>query len=126
LEPNPGLLASARAVLAGLVEIGHTRLQLASTELEEEGLRLAEWLLLALAAFFLCGVTVVLMAMLAVLLAWDGPREWVMGGITAVFTLAAVGAVATLRHKLRHRSGFMAATIAELKRDSAELSRRVP
>lgn len=34
--PPPGLLGSARAVLAGLVEIGQTRLQLASTDLEEE------------------------------------------------------------------------------------------
>jgi uncharacterized membrane protein YqjE len=120
LEPH-GLLDSARAVLAALIDVGHTRLQLASTELEEEGLRVAQLLLWAVVAVFLFGVGLVLAAMLAVLLVWDGPREWVLGGITAAFLGGAAASVWVLRRKLRAKPGFMAATIAELKRDQAAL-----
>lgn len=126
MDPTPGLLASARMVLAGLLEVGQTRLQLASTELEEEGLRLIEWLLWALIALFLLGVGIVLAVMLLVLLTWDGPREWVLGGVTAVFLGGAAWMVMALRSKMRNRPGFMAATLDELKRDQAALMQRSP
>lgn len=121
LDPTHGVLASARAVLAALIDVGHTRLQLASTELEEEGLRVAQLLLWAAIAVFLFGVGLVLAAMLAVLLVWDGPREWVLGGITAAFLVGAAGSLWVLRRKARAKPGFMSATIAELKRDQAVL-----
>jgi uncharacterized membrane protein YqjE len=126
LEPTPGLLASVRAVLAGLVELGQTRLQLASTEIEEERLRLVELLLWAMFALFFLGVGLVFAGLLVVLLFWDGPREWVLGGITALFVGTGAWAAVVWRRKARDKPRFLAATIGEFQRDRAALGERLP
>lgn len=126
LDSSAGLLASARSVLAGLLELGQTRLKLASTEIEEERLRLAELLLWATFALFFLGLGLVFAALLLVLLFWDGPREWVLGGITAVFLAVGIGAGLLWRHKARNKPPFLATTIAELQRDHAALGRPAP
>lgn len=126
MDSTPGLLASARAVLAGLIDIGQTRLQLASTEIEEERLRLAELLLWATATLFFVGIGLVLAALLLVLLVWDGPREWVLGGVTAVFLAVGGWAAAAWRRKARNKPAFLATTLAELKRDRAALGGWAP
>lgn len=97
--PQPGLLGSARAALAGLVEIGHTRLQLAATEIKEERLRVAQLLLYACAALFFLGLGLVLAALLVVLVFWEGNRELVLGLETAVFLGLGAGLSLAWRHK---------------------------
>ena len=115
--PASGLLGTLRELLGALLDVGQTRLALAGTELEEERLRLVELLLWATLALFLAGVGVVLAAFLLVLLFWDGPREWVLGGITAAFLVGAGAAVAVWRRKARAKPPFLAATLSELRRD---------
>lgn len=110
-------------MLAGLLEIGQTRLELASTEIEEERLRLAELLLWATIALFFIGLGVVFAALLLVLLVWDGPREWVMGGVTSVFLGIGVWAGLAWRRKAREKPAFLGTTLAELRRDQAALGR---
>lgn len=122
LDTNPGPLAALRAVLAGLLQVGRTRLQLAGTEIEEERLRLAELLLWATFALFFVGVGVVLAALLLVLLAWNGPREWVLAGLVALFLAVGAWATHTWRRKARDKPPFLAATIGELARDRAALA----
>jgi uncharacterized membrane protein YqjE len=124
--PQPGLLGSGRLVLAALVEIGQTRLQLASTELEEERLRLTELLLYGLVALFCIGVGLVLALLLLVLVFWDGPRVLVLAIETAVFLGTGVGLVAVFRHKARNKPRLLATTIDELRRDSDSLRRGLP
>ena len=119
--PPPGLLGAARAVLAGLVEIGQTRLQLASTELEEERLRLVELLLFAVAALFFVGIGLVLATLLLVLLFWDGPRVLVMALATLAYLALGAGLAAACRHKARTKPPLLAATLAELQRDREAL-----
>lgn len=120
-QPQPGLLGAARAVLVGLVEIGQTRLQLATTELDEERLRVAELLLLATAALFFLAVGVVLTALLLVLLFWDGPRELVLALLSALFLGTGAGLAVTWRRKARTKPPLLAATLAELRRDREAL-----
>ena len=120
--PQPGLLGSARSVLAALVEIGQTRLQLASTELEEERLRLVELLLYAIATLFFLGIGIVLATLLLVLVFWDGPRVLVLALGTALFLALAVGLGAAWRHKARSKPPLLATTIAEFKRDRDALT----
>jgi uncharacterized membrane protein YqjE len=118
---DTGLLSSARAVLAGLVEIGQTRLQLASTELEEERLRIAQLLLCATAALFFLGLGLVLFALLLVLLFWDDHRFLVLS-IEAGLVLAIGAALAGVwRHKARAKPRLLAATLTELQRDRKAL-----
>lgn len=115
--PPPGLLGSARQVLALLIDIGQTRLQLAGTELEEERLRVAELLLYATASLFFLGVGLVLASLLVVMLFWDSHREWALGGLAATFLALGVGLRAVWRRKQRNRPQLLASTLAELQRD---------
>lgn len=119
--PQPGLLASGRSFVAALVAIGHTRLRLASTELEEERVRIAELLLLATFSLFFLGIGLVLACLLLVLLMWDGPRLLVLGLLTATFLAVGAVAGAAWRRKARDKPPLLAATLEELRRDEAAL-----
>lgn len=113
----PGLLGSARRVLVALIEIGQTRLQLATTEVEEERLRVAELLIYATLTLFFLGIGLVLASLLLVLLYWDSHRELVLASVSALFLALGVGLAVTWRHKARHKPKLLATTIAELQRD---------
>jgi len=126
LDNEPGLLGSARRVLATLLEIGQTRLQIASTELEEERLRLAELMLWATFSLFFLGVGLVLASLLLVMLFWEGQRELVLATISAVFLIVGAWAGMTWRRKSRNKPALLATTIAEFKRDRAALGGRSP
>lgn len=119
--PQLGLLGSARAALAGLVEIGHTRLQLAATELEEERLRISELLLYACAALFFLGLGLVLAALLLVLVFWDENRVLVLALEAALFLALAAGLAGAWRRKARAKPKLLATTLAELQRDRIAL-----
>ena len=116
-----GLLGSTRAVLVALLEIGQTRLQLASTELEEERLRVAELLLFATAALFFLGIGIVLATLLLVLLFWDGPRVLVLALAAAAFLAIGAGLAAAWRRKAAAKPPLLASTLAELQRDREAL-----
>ncbi|MEQ1805764.1 MAG: phage holin family protein [Burkholderiaceae bacterium] len=119
--PHLGLLGSARAVLAGLVEIGHTRLQLASTEFEEERLRIAQLLLYATAALFFLGLGLVLFALWLVLLFWDSHRVFVLGAETTLILSIGAALAGVWRHKARTKPRFLGTTLTELQRDREAL-----
>ncbi len=108
-------------MLAGLVEIGHTRLQLAGTELEEERLRVAQLLLFATAALFFLGLGLVLFALLLVLLFWDSHRVLVLGAETILMLSIGAGLAGVWRHKARTKPRFLGATLTELQRDRETL-----
>lgn len=122
----PGLLDSARRVLVSLIEIGQTRLQLASTEVEEERLRVAELLLYATVSLFFLGVGLVLASLLVVLLFWDDHRELVLAGISGMFLVVGAILALTWRHKARHKPKLLATTVAELQRDRDALRAGMP
>jgi uncharacterized membrane protein YqjE len=126
LPPPPGLVASARTVLGALVEIGQTRLQLVSTELEEERARVAELLLLATFALFFLGIGLVLACLLIVLLVWDGPREWVLGLLAAGFLAVGVGAAFRWRRTTHRKPRLLSTTLEELRRDASALRPTAP
>ena len=117
-----GLFDSAKAVLATLVSIGHTRLKLLSVEVQEELARLAELLLWGIAAVLFAALGLFL-ATLAILMAL-----WSTHPLLAVSTFAglylAIAAVASLvlRHKLRSSPRLLAATLSELDKDREQLS----
>jgi uncharacterized membrane protein YqjE len=119
--PQPGLLGAARAALAGLIEIGHTRLQLAATELEEERLRIAQLLIYACAALFFLGLGLVLAALLLVLLFWESNRVLVLALEAALFLAVGAGLCVAWRRKATTKPKLMATTLAELERDRAAL-----
>lgn len=126
MSPPPGLLDSARRVFVSLIEIAQTRLQLASTEVEEERLRVAELLLYATVALFFLGVGLVLASLLLVLVYWDTHRELVLAGLSGAYLLIGIGLAVTWRHKARHKPKLLATTVAELQRDRDALRAGLP
>ena len=116
-----GIFGSLRAAMASFVGLLQTRLDLASTEIEEERERLKELILLAAIAVFCVSLAAILLTALVVILFWETHRLYVVGGL-ALFYLAA-GAIAALilRKKAARRPRLFSATFAELAKDRERL-----
>lgn len=118
---SKGLFESLKALTGTLIAIVYTRLELFSTELEEERERLAILLILMLVALFCIGVGVVLAVLLVVVTFWDTHRLLILAGLTGVFLTGGLSASWLALHKLRTKPRLFAATLAELRQDSAHL-----
>lgn len=116
-----GLFDSLKTLGATLAAILHNRLELLSTDLAEERVRLSSILLLALAALFCLGVGLLLLTLLIVVLFWDTHRLAALGTLTALF-LAAGGGIGWLaRQRLLNKPRLFEASIAELAKDREHL-----
>jgi uncharacterized membrane protein YqjE len=123
-ERPPGLLASVRHFGATLVALLHTRIELVSTEVEEELQRGVNILLSMMLALLFGGLSVMMLAITLLIIFWDDHRVLAAVLITTVFlvTTAVTGYLA--RARVIHKPRFMAATIDELKRDRVCLERK--
>ncbi len=127
-EPSPaggkGLFDSLKGLASSLVAIVHTRLELLSTDLEEERARLVSVLVMLFVALFCLGVGVVLLAILIAVVFWDSHRLLALALLTGVFLAGGVAALGFARHKLRTKPRLFAASLAELSRDRQHLTGR--
>jgi uncharacterized membrane protein YqjE len=108
-------------ILATLVTLLHTRLELAAVELEDEVRRFAEILAWTLAGVLAGGFAVLLLALTVVIAFWDGHRLLAASLVTLVFAGFAVAAALVVRNRIRTRPPLLAATLGELKRDARAL-----
>jgi len=116
-----GLFASLRRMLATLVELLHSRLDLVGIELQIEVQRATNLLLWAFAAL-VCGfVAAVLLAMTVLIAFWDTHRLLAAACITGVFALASLGMAFHVRRQLRTRPRLFGSTLDELQHDVAAL-----
>jgi uncharacterized membrane protein YqjE len=123
--PIGSLLRSLRKLLATAIAIGHTRLELLSTELQREIHEAAEILLWASVALFAAGISLFLLAILVVFVFWDTHRVLAAIAVTVVFLAIAATAGLVLRHKIRNRPRLLGGTLTELEKDRASLAERV-
>ena len=123
LRDGSGLFDSLRAMLATLVALTHTRLELLSVELEQEVDRLAGTLLWAILGIFCAGLAVLMIALTIVIAFWDGHRLLAAALVALLFASLAIVASLVVRHRLRTRPRFLSATIGELERDARALER---
>lgn len=119
--PEAGLFASLKRMLATLLEIGSTRLELVSVEIQEQIEYAAGVLLWGVTAIFFGSLTVLLLALTIVIAFWDGHRLLAAGLVTAAFALIAAAAAFVVRTRIARRPRFLAATAGELKRDAEAL-----
>ena len=117
-----GLFASLRRMLATLIELVHTRLDLVGVELQTEVQRATSLLVWAIAALMCAIVAVVLLAVTVLIAFWETHRLLAAGCITAVFVLTAAGLALYVRHRIRTRPPMFAASVDELRRDAATLA----
>lgn len=118
---SKGLLESLTNFAATLVAIAHTRLDLLTTDLEEEREHLFSLLKLTLIALFCFGMGAVLAVLLLVAAFWDVNRLLVLGSLTGFFLAAGLALWGCARHKARTKPRLFAATLAELLKDRQQL-----
>ncbi|MFA7241106.1 MAG: phage holin family protein [Sulfuricellaceae bacterium] len=116
-----GVLGSLKGWAATLVDVAHTRLEILSTEVEEEKLRIAQMLLFAVAALFFLGLGIVFAAIFVTVLFGDAYRLPVLGALTLLFLAAGAGAVRLLQGKAREKSRLFTDSLGELAKDRSRL-----
>ncbi|MGO9446715.1 MAG: phage holin family protein [Thiobacillaceae bacterium] len=119
-----GLFDSLKGLVAGLVAIAHTRLDLLATDLEEERERLTSVLVLMLVGLFCIGLGTLLLTLLLVVAFWDSHRLLVLAGLTAIFLAGGGTAWAIALHKVKTKPRLFAASLAELAKDRQQLATR--
>src|ERR1700682_4803253 len=102
---------------ATLVAMVHTRLELASVEMEEQSQRYLGYLLMSLLALFLFGIAIVLVALFVIILFWDTHRIAAVLGMAAVFGAAAAVIAMKVRSGFASQPALLSATLGELQKD---------
>jgi uncharacterized membrane protein YqjE len=123
--PIGALFRSLSNLLATFVAIAHTRLELLTTELQEEMHRISAILMWSLIAVLAAGIGLFLAALVVIFVFWDTHRLLASIGVTSVFFLIALLAALTLRSKVRNRPPLLESTLAELAKDRRQIERRL-
>lgn len=119
-----GLFDSLKALLATLLDIAHTRVELISTEVEEQFARLVSLLVWGLVALFFAFTAVILSAIAVVVMFWDSNRVLAAAGLAAVFVVSAVVAVLGFIARAKARPRLFVASLEELTKDRDQLNSR--
>lgn len=117
----PGLWASVQNLLATLIAILQTRVELVATELEEEKRRLLGVMAWGAVAVLMACFSLVFLAVFATVLFWED-RVVVLGTITVLFLVAGGLAWRRVGKLLQTSSGLLSASIAELEGDRQALA----
>jgi uncharacterized membrane protein YqjE len=126
-EPGPvsGLFKSLTNLVATVVGIVQTRLELLTTELQEEVHRVAELLVWTIIALLAAGMGMFLAALAVIFVFWDTHRLLAAVLVTASFFAIALIAILVLQAKLRSKPPMLDATLAELAKDREHLKSRL-
>jgi uncharacterized membrane protein YqjE len=121
VHPTDGIVRSGRRMLAILVGMVRTRLNLLAVELMQEKSRI--WLLLVLTALALIFASMALLtlSLLVVVAFWDQNRLLAIGCLFAFYIAATLITLLVLRRKSQAGSNLFAGTLGELSKDSAAL-----
>lgn len=116
-----GLFKSLSNLASTLVSITHTRLQLLTTEVQEEVQRAAELVMWAFVSLFAALLAVFLAALTVIFYFWDTHRLLAASITSGVLVVIAIGAALVLSVKLRTKPPLLDDTLAELARDRDQL-----
>jgi uncharacterized membrane protein YqjE len=119
--PGWGLFDSAKALLATLVGIVHTRLELLSTELQEEVGRVALMLLWGAVALSFMFLAIASLAVLILIAFWDDHRLLVGALLAASFVVLALVAGFAARKQIAAKPRPFGASLNELAKDRDHL-----
>jgi uncharacterized membrane protein YqjE len=120
-----GLFQSLSNFAGSLIAIAHTRLQLLTTELQEEVRQVGAILLWAFIAAFAAMMGLFLGALAVIFVFWDTHRIAASLAMIALFIAIAVVAALILAKKLRSKPPLLDDTLAELAKDRDNLKARL-
>ncbi len=115
------LMGRIRSLVASLIEIVETRLELFGTDVELQAGRLRSMALLLLAGLLFLALAMVFVSVLVIAACWDTYRLTAIAGVVAVHLAAGIGCLLGLRRLVRSGPKPFDATIAELRQDLARL-----
>jgi uncharacterized membrane protein YqjE len=108
---------TAGRLASTLLAMVHTRLELASVEMEGQSRRYLGYLLMSLLALFLFGIAIVLVAVFVIILFWDTNRIAAVLAMAALFALSALGIGMKARAGFAAQPALLSATMGELQKD---------
>ena len=117
-----GLLTSLKQLVATLVAVVQTRLELLANEVQAEKLRLTQLLLLCISALFFLACAVLLLTVLVVVALWDTHRLLAIGGFAALYLGMGVGFALAARARASAGTQLFVASLAEFEKDRDRLS----
>jgi uncharacterized membrane protein YqjE len=119
-----GIFQSLNNFVGTFISIAHTRLQLLTTELQEEVRQVAHLLVWAFIALFAAMMGLFLGALTVIFAFWDTHRTLAALLMTGAFFVLAIAAALILRLTLNAKPPLLDATLAELAKDRDMLKRR--
>ncbi|MSQ71994.1 MAG: phage holin family protein [Betaproteobacteria bacterium] len=118
---RPGVRNSLKALARNLLDTTQTRLQLLSSELEEQGARLLKIIALAAIGGFLLALAIVLAVFFIVVLFWDSHPLLAVGLLSGGFLIGAVIVFMMVKSELDRRPPLLHVTIDEFHKDKMRL-----
>lgn len=123
-EESKGLLDSLAAFASTLVGIAHTRLELLSTDLEEDRERLFSIVALYLAAMFCLVVGFVIAIVLIVFILWEMHHLLALSLVAGFFLLVGSVMWGLAMRKTKSKPKLFSASLLELLKDKDKLDSR--
>jgi uncharacterized membrane protein YqjE len=114
---SPGLFASLRSFWSVLVAILYTRLDLVTSELEDEAIRAIKLIAAGLISLLSLFAAFFWATFLVLAFFWDTHRLRALGVIFLIYFIIGVVLLLIARRMILSRPRFLAQTLAELRRD---------
>lgn len=121
---SKSLLESLGALASTLVSAAHTRLELLSTDLEEDRTHLITIVSLYIIALFCLVAGLVLAAIFIVVAFWESYRLLALGLLALFFLLTSLIAFGFAKHTVKSKPKLFLASLLELLKDKNELDSR--
>lgn len=120
-----GLLNLLRDYVASVVSLLRTRIEILSTELEEEKEWLKHSLIFSLLAMFSVIMGVIFLSLFVVVLFWDQNRLLAIGAVTVFYAGVGTTLAIMIKHRLQRKPKLFQTTLSELKRDYEHLTAKL-
>jgi uncharacterized membrane protein YqjE len=119
-----GLFESVRALMATLVAMAHTRVELFGTEIEQELHRVVALVVGGMLVLALSSLALLFSALVVIATFWDTHRIAAVTCVAAGFIALALVSFVVVRARTQRQSRLLSSTLGELERDLQQLGRR--
>lgn len=120
--PASNFLRAGQSLVGSLLALLQTRIELISTEIEEEWLRIAALVMIGLAALFCVGMAIILLVALIVAAFWDSYRLLAIGFLAGAFFIAGFVFWRSFLMRYQAKPRLFSASLDELRKDQALVS----
>ncbi len=108
--------------MSTLLEILQTRVEIVSTEFEEERVRLQQLVVFGILTLFFVGIGLILLTLFIVMFYWETHPLAVLGGLALIYLGLGAFTGRMLYRQLKSRQRLLGTTLAELAKDREQLS----